>query len=165
MRSPLTRTEPPSERTTDRLQSLESDDRAIEGLPIRLVIALVVGIAALSVMMNMLGGVGEFGDTEVTIEWEDDHVVQTGDLAESLSFSVVDEEGNELEEFTVILTAGSAQLDDPVHVSDTNTITVPDDADLRRDQDTGTLEVEIVPPSNSNYVDERSNPEIVLIDG
>ncbi|MCW8172112.1 hypothetical protein D8S78_03500 [Natrialba swarupiae] len=83
MRSPLTRTEPPSERTTDRLQSLESDDRAIEGLPIRLVIALVVGIAALSVMMNMLGGVGEFGDTEVTIEWEDDHVVQTGDLAES----------------------------------------------------------------------------------
>jgi hypothetical protein len=29
------------------------DRRAIEGLPIRLVIALVVGVASLSVMLNM----------------------------------------------------------------------------------------------------------------
>ena len=30
------------------------DERAIEGLPVRLVIALVVGVASLSVMMNTL---------------------------------------------------------------------------------------------------------------
>ncbi len=35
-------------------QRFRSDDRAIEGLPIRLVIALVVGVASLSVMMNMI---------------------------------------------------------------------------------------------------------------
>ncbi len=33
-------------------EELWRDDRAIEGLPIRLVIALVVGVASLSVMMN-----------------------------------------------------------------------------------------------------------------
>ena len=32
------------------------DTRGIEGLPVRLVIALVVGVASLSVMMNMISG-------------------------------------------------------------------------------------------------------------
>ncbi|RQG90693.1 DUF7382 domain-containing protein [Natrarchaeobius chitinivorans] len=165
MRSDDTRVTLRSGRETHRSRSFESDDRAIEGLPIRLVIALVVGIAALSVMMNMLGGVGEFGETEVTVEWEDDHVLQESDLAETLAFTVVDEEGNAVEDATVIVSAGSAQLEDPVHVTGSSSITIPDDAELRQDQDTGTLEVEIVPPSDSNYVDKQTNPEIVLIDG
>ncbi|RQG93122.1 hypothetical protein EA462_02655 [Natrarchaeobius halalkaliphilus] len=157
------RTERPSERTTYRHRSLESDDRAIEGLPIRLVIALVVGVAALSIMLNMLGGVGEFGETEVTIEWEDDHVLEESQLASTLSFSIVDDEGNDVDGSTVIVTAGSAQLDDPVYVDGGGEITIPDHAGLRQDQNTGTLEVEIVPPNDSNYVDEQSNPEIVLV--
>ncbi|MEF8777657.1 MAG: carboxypeptidase regulatory-like domain-containing protein, partial [Natronomonas sp.] len=36
---------------------LWDDTRGIEGLPVRLVIALVVGVASLSVMMNMISGI------------------------------------------------------------------------------------------------------------
>ncbi|RQH01297.1 DUF7382 domain-containing protein [Natrarchaeobius oligotrophus] len=162
MRTSQQRTQASPSRTRST-RSFESDERAIEGLPIRLVIALVVGIAALSIMMNMLGGIGEFSETEVTIEWEDDHVLEESELASTLSFSVVDDAGNRVEDATVIVAAGSAQLDDPVYVEGGDEITIPDDAGLRQDQNTGTLEVEIVPPSDSNYVDERSNPEIVIV--
>ena len=36
-----------------RKRRFAADTRGIEGLPVRLVIALVVGVASLSVMMNM----------------------------------------------------------------------------------------------------------------
>ncbi|MFC7196258.1 hypothetical protein ACFQL4_19210 [Halosimplex aquaticum] len=39
-----------------RTTTLSQDERAIEGLPIRLVIALVVGVASLAIMMQMIGG-------------------------------------------------------------------------------------------------------------
>jgi len=52
------------------------DDRAIEGLPIRLVIALVVGVAALALMLNMLGGIGDVGDTEVTVRIDDGELIE-----------------------------------------------------------------------------------------
>ena len=42
----------PDEYTVKR-RSFRTDRRAIEGLPVRLVIALVVGVASLSVMMGM----------------------------------------------------------------------------------------------------------------
>ncbi|MFP8952958.1 hypothetical protein ACLI4Z_08305 [Natrialbaceae archaeon A-arb3/5] len=163
MRSDYSKTETTG-RTPSRSRPLATDDRAIEGLPIRLVIALVVGVAALSVMMNMLGGIGEVGETEVTIEWDGDHVIEESSLSSSLSYTVVDENGNEVEDATVIVSAGSAQLDEPVH-DDSGSITIPTEAGLRQDQDTGTLDVEIVPPSDSNYVDEQSNPEVVIVDG
>ena len=35
------------------LEMFRSDTRAIEGLPVRLVVALVVGVASMSVMLNM----------------------------------------------------------------------------------------------------------------
>lgn len=37
--------------------SFRGDTRAVEGLPVRLVIAFVVGVATLSVMLNMVSGV------------------------------------------------------------------------------------------------------------
>ncbi|MDR9380145.1 MAG: carboxypeptidase regulatory-like domain-containing protein [Natronomonas sp.] len=40
-----------------RIQRFNSDTRGIEGLPVRLVTALVVGVASLSVMMNMISGI------------------------------------------------------------------------------------------------------------
>jgi len=43
-------------RTANR-RSFRTDRRAIEGLPVRLVIALVVGVASLSVMMGMIGDI------------------------------------------------------------------------------------------------------------
>ena len=54
-----------------RSGTFTDDDRAIEGLPIRLVIALVVGVAALTIMMNMLAGLGDIGQTDVYVEYDD----------------------------------------------------------------------------------------------
>lgn len=162
--------------------SFTRDDRAIEGLPIRLVIALVVGVAALALMLNMLGGIGDVGDTEVTVEVNDeDQIIEAGvdgsdgSGDDEVLVDVIDENGNNVEDATVIATAGDAQLDGVV-AADTGD---DDDAQghsgiddhqavlkfdgnqsLRADQDIGTLELEVVPPSDSNYIDEQPNPEI-----
>lgn len=173
---------PPSERSdteTRARSSFARDERAIEGLPIRLVIALVVGVAALALMLNMLGGIGDVGDTEVTVEVEDDELIEadeTGTGGEVL-VSVIDENGNNVEDATVIATAGSAQLDGvveaktgvvPSSLSGTYTgledhqavLAFDGDQSLRADQDIGTIELEVIPPSDSNYIDEQPNPEI-----
>lgn len=154
------------------------DDRAIEGLPIRLVIALVVGVAALALMLNMLGGIGDVGDTEVTIQIEDDELIQAdqGGVDGEVLVSVIDENGNNVEDATVIATAGSAQLDGVVQAKtdeepsslsgnynlDPHQAVLDFDGDqsLRADQDLGTIELEVIPPSDSNYIDEQPNPEI-----
>ncbi len=47
------------------VRSLVADRRAIEGLPVRLVIALVVGVASLSVMMGMIGDIDGLAATEI----------------------------------------------------------------------------------------------------
>ena len=46
-------------------ERFRDDERAIEGLPVRLVIALVVGVASLSVMMSMLSGISGLAVTEI----------------------------------------------------------------------------------------------------
>lgn len=49
-------------------EELWRDDRAIEGLPIRLVIALVVGVASLSVMMVFISGLDTMTVTELDVD-------------------------------------------------------------------------------------------------
>ncbi|MDQ2052731.1 hypothetical protein RBH26_20005 [Natronolimnohabitans sp. A-GB9] len=157
------------------------DDRAIEGLPIRLVIALVVGVAALALMLNMLGGIGDVGDTEVTVEIEDDELIEADEDGEAgeVKVSVIDENGNNVENATVIATAASAQLDgvveartgeEPSSLSgsydlEDNEAVLDFDGDqsLRADQDIGEIELEVIPPSDSNYIDEQPNPEIRVV--
>lgn len=159
--------------------SFARDDRAIEGLPIRLVIALVVGVAALALMLNMLGGIGDVGDTEVTVQVDDgDELVEADEDGEAgeVKVAVIDENGNNVEDATVIATAGSAQLDGVVEartgdssglagsystLEDNEAVLSFDgDQSLRADQDIGTIELEVIPPSDSNYIDEQPNPEI-----
>lgn len=147
-------------------RSFRSDERAIEGLPIRLVIALVVGVAALSMMMTILDGVGSVGETEITYEY-DEVTHQLGDNVDT-TMEVVDENGNEMTDTTVIITSGTAQMDGTVSEStgsNSNEINLyidSSDISLRQGQDVGTLEVEIIPPSNSDHVDNEENPEIVI---
>lgn len=143
---------------------LGDDDRAIEGLPIRLVIALVVGVASLGIMMNMLTGIGTLTTTELDVET--DPVTIDADSTERVTFTVIDEDGQEVEGATVIVSAGSAQLPDSVHgeTEDNGKKRLSLEPDLRQGQGTGTLEIEIVPPSDSDYVDERANNEIVVIE-
>ncbi|WP_339106412.1 hypothetical protein [Haloterrigena salinisoli] len=159
-----------ADRTHRSRLSFGGDDRAIEGLPIRLVIALVVGVAALALMLNMLGGIGDVGDTEVSVEIEDELVeADAGGTDGEVKVSVIDENGNNVENARVIATAGSAQLDGVVEAETGDGAGLEDheallefdgDQSLRADQDIGTLELEVIPPSDSNYIDEQPNPEI-----
>lgn len=151
-------------------RSFVTDTRAIEGLPIRLVIALVVGVAALSLMMTMLDGVGNIGQTEIT--YVSDDLTHDVDQDISTTLEIIDENGNEITDAEVIITSGTAQMDgterfetgDGFGMED-HEIEVDIDSDnvnLRHGQDTGTLEVDIIPPSNSDFEDETQNPEIVV---
>ena len=177
------------------------DERAIEGLPIRLVIALVVGVAALALMMNMLSGLGGMSKTEVAWQVQDD---ASGDAADKIideapasgssgnqevAMTFRDEDGDPLESGQAIIKSGSAQLDGgPVVIDleaasssgDPGEVTVNLDgssssssavvsggsaaAELRADQDTGTLKVEINPPGDGKYTDGESNAEITVVE-
>ena len=53
-----------------RRRAFRSDTRGIEGLPVRLVIALVVGVASLSVMMNMISGISGLAVAELDVQPE-----------------------------------------------------------------------------------------------
>ncbi|MGQ3410650.1 hypothetical protein [Natrinema versiforme] len=164
------RTDSDSTDRRDGSRSFARDDRAIEGLPIRLVIALVVGVAALAIMLNMLGGIGSVGDTEVTVKIaDDDQVIEadaTGSSAEVNAYAI-DENGNNVSDATIVATADSAQLDGVLDEStgDDNHAALDFDGSqsLRADQDMGAIQLEVIPPSDSNYIDEQPNPDIRVV--
>ncbi|MFC7081496.1 DUF7382 domain-containing protein [Halorussus caseinilyticus] len=139
-----------------------SDSRAIEGLPIRLVIALVVGVASLGVMMNMLSGVG--GLTVAELDAKPDPAV-IGPESEDIDIVVVDPDGEPVEDATVVVTGGTATLDD-VETETTDEdgeVSVHVAPELGPNQQEGTLEVRIKPPAGSDYADERENTAILVI--
>jgi hypothetical protein len=159
-----------------RPNAFTNDERAIEGLPIRLVIALVVGVAALSLMMSMLSTFDNFGDTEVTTEYDDNLVTTDGDSYEPVTISVVTADGEPVEDADVLIRSGSLTLENgPIDLhtgEDSNTVELPfgdgeeqASLDFRADQDRGTLDVEVHPPTDSDYADNDENPEITVVDG
>jgi len=165
------------------------DERAIEGLPIRLVIALVVGVAALALMMNMLSGLGGMSKTEV--DWAPqsgggsssgptkyDAVVRDSPSSGSgagaeVKMVVRDENGHALSTGKVIVKAGSAQLrNGPIvrQIGSDGKVTLDldggssgsgPDATLRPSQSTGDLIVEIQHP-DSKYQDKETNTKITV---
>jgi len=147
----------------DELRRFAGDDRAIEGLPIRLVIALVVGVATMSVMLNMLSGVQGLAVSELDVRPTPD-VVEPGE--QELELVVVDDDGDGVEGATVIVTDGSAEMEGVVTAkSDANGVaSVTVDPDTRANQETGTLVVDVKPPSGSRYVDRRGNTEILVVE-
>ena len=156
-----------------RYRGFIEDERGIEGLPIRLIIAVVVGVAALSIMMSMLGGIDDmFGQTEATVEL-DNAVVDEGNNVE---LAAITEEGEAINDATIIIRSGTLNIESPYN-EDTgendNTIEVDIgsksssgdsvDPDWRSNQDIGTLEIHVVPPSDGNFEDGQKNPEITVI--
>jgi len=159
-----------------KLTALTDDERAIEGLPIRLVIALVVGVAALSLMMSMLSTFDNFGETEVTTEHDQNLVTPSGGSYEDVTLSVVTEDGDPVENADILVRSGSLTLENgPIDLStgeDSNEVDLSfgdgDDQatlDFRADQERGTLQVEVHPPTDSDYVDDDDNPEITVVKG
>ena len=84
------------------------DERAIEGLPVRLVIALVVGVASLSVMMSMLSGISGLAVTELDVQ-PTPEVFTPGN--HTIQVAVVDPDGQRVSNATVVARGGSARLD------------------------------------------------------
>jgi len=151
-------------------RSLHEDERAIEGLPIRLVIALVVGVASLAVMMQILGGIGPVGQQEVTFEHSGD-AVQAASSGLTLSDgTVTTKQGDPVESAQVYIESGSLTLDDPVILgtSDENgelSSSSPSSGispEWRPDQQKGTVKILVEPPSSGNFKDDEPNGKIMV---
>lgn len=150
---------PDDERTLTRLRR---DRRAIEGLPIRLVIALVVGVASLGVMLSMVNGIGGLQTTELDTR-PTPEVTTPGE--QTLTVQVVGD-GDPVADATVVVTGDSATLDGPV-TAETGpdgkaTLTVA--PRLGPNADEGTLTIEIKPPAGGRYTDRRANTAVLVID-
>ncbi|WP_327053135.1 Ig-like domain-containing protein [Halomicrococcus gelatinilyticus] len=145
------------------LERFRSDDRAIEGLPIRLVIALVVGVASLSVMMNMLSGVGGLSVSELDAK-PSPEVVSPGPT--EVEIAVVDAEGEPVADATVVVRSATARLAEvrTATTDEDGTVTVSVDPKLGPNQEEGTLEIDIKPPAGSEFADERENTRILVVD-
>lgn len=142
--------------------SFREDRRAIEGLPVRLVIALVVGVASLSVMMGMVGSIDGLAATELDAQPQPE-VTTPGD--QSIEVAVVDPDGSRVADATVILRGGSARIDGvATATTDENGVASVDVApELGPNQPDGTLTIDIKPPAGSDYVDERANTEVLIV--
>jgi len=143
-------------------RTLWRDDRAIEGLPIRLVIALVVGVACLAVMMNVISGLDEFGSTELDTQPEPE-IIEPEPTA--VNVTVVDPDGTAITNATVVAQGDTAQLES-IEYAETDqegVATLELEPELRDNQREGTISLDIRPPEG-DYVDEEANTGILVID-
>ncbi|WP_018256666.1 DUF7382 domain-containing protein [Halomicrobium katesii] len=139
------------------------DDRAIEGLPIRLVIALVVGVASLSVMMNTISGLDTMTVSELDVD-PSKEVVGEGET--DVTLTVVDPDGQPVSDATVVVTGGTATMDGAVTAT-TNSrgnATVTITPQLGPNQQEGTVTIDVKPPASGGYSDRRRNTRILVVD-
>lgn len=144
------------------IRNLWQDNRAIEGLPIRLVIALVVGVASLAVMMNVISGLDTFGTTELDTQPEPE-IIEEGTT--DVNVTVVDPDGNTIQNATVIAQSGTATLDSMAYAETgpDGVATLEITPELRPNQREGTVELQIRPPEG-DYTDDRENTDILVIE-
>lgn len=144
------------------LDAIRRDERAIEGLPIRLVIALVVGVASLSVMMNTITGLGSLGVTELDVEPEPE-IVAPG--SRSVAVTVVDPEGTPISNATVVAKSGTARLEElkTARTNRTGVAQLDLSPDLGPNQAEGTVTLDVKPPDGS-YSDRRENTALLVVD-
>jgi hypothetical protein len=149
-------------RPVHPLDRLRRDERAIEGLPIRLVIALVVGVASLSVMMNMIGGIQGLAVTELDAR-PSPEVVTPG--SREIEIAVVGADGDPVADATVVVKGGTAELGGvkTATTGESGTATVDVDPALRPNQAEGTLVIGVKPPAGSEYADERGNTKVLVV--
>ena len=153
-------------------RSFLGDDRAVEGMPIRLIVAVAVGAAAMSLLLPLAETIEASEEPELTVEPEPRQFALEAEESQSVRLDVVTEEGEPVDGAAVVVSGRSLPVDDgPAvfrtgHDSNTVTFTVgrgPDAAvpvSFRPTQTRGTLTLEVVPPSG--YADERNNPELTV---
>lgn len=143
-------------------------------MPIRLVVAITVGTAAMSMLVPMLDAVEETERHEVTVEPDSKHVVLDTESPERVTVDVVTADGQPVQESTVVFSAGSAPLTDgPYTVEtgpDSNRVTVRVGespvadltVDFRTTQRRGTIEIGVVPPADEAFSERADHPEITV---
>ena len=146
----------------DRVADLRDDERAIEGLPVRLVVSLVVGAACLSVMLNLVNGVGGLAASELDVQ-PTPEVVETG--SQELTLQVVDAEGDAVSGATVVVDGGTASVDGIATgtTGDDGKATVSVDPRLGGNRDRGTLTLDVKPPAGERFVDRRENSHVLVV--
>lgn len=147
-----------------RVQRFLADERAIEGLPVRLVIAFIVGVATLSVMLNMVSGVGGLAVSELDVKPSPDVI---GEGPQTVDITVVDQDGSPVSGATVVLGSDTASVEavQTATTGEDGRVTVEIQAVLAANQMQGTLDVSIKPPAGSQYADEQANTEILVVRG
>jgi len=163
-----------SSKPPTRGRSLADDDRAIEGLPIRLVIALIVGVVSLGIMLQILGGIDTFETgSEVDVEFEQ-AAVDPGD--DEVSVFVVDDDANEVTGAVVIAEPGANARMDGAITQETGDCQDCEDNEVELDFDdaglelppdatTGEIEFSVQPPADSNWEDEETNNRLLVVEG
>ena len=143
-------------------ESLWRDQRAIEGLPIRLVIALVVGVACLGVMMSTISGLETLQVAEVDVQPEPE-VTGSGDV--DVTVTVVDPEGAAVADATVVAKSGTATLDSvaTAETGSDGTATLSLSPSLGPNQQEGSVVFDVKPPASSNYRDSQGNTELLVV--
>ncbi|MEY7850968.1 hypothetical protein AB7C87_17410 [Natrarchaeobius sp. A-rgal3] len=154
---------------TDVTRSFTDDDRAIEGLPIRLVIALIIGVVSLGIMLQILGTIDTFEtNSEVDVEFvSHDYIEDGSDAPSSFQLRVADEDDNDVPDATVIATGSSARMDGAM-VSQTNddgiaTFDFEDEVEVPPDADHARIEFDIDPPNDSNWENSQPNNELTVV--
>ena len=148
---------------TDRLADLRDDERAIEGLPVRLVVSLVVGAACLSVMLNLVNGVGGLAASELDVR-PTPEVVEPG--AQELTLRVVDAEGDPVSGATVVVKGGTASLDGvtTARSGPDGNATVSIHPRLGGNRAEGTVTLDVKPPTGESFVDRRGNSHVLVVE-
>ncbi|MEZ3115695.1 carboxypeptidase regulatory-like domain-containing protein [Halobaculum sp. MBLA0147] len=151
-----------TERGDGPLSRFRSDERAIEGLPVRLVIALVVGVASLSVMLSMVNGIGGLQTTELDAR-PTPEVTTPGE--QSLTVRVIGADGDPVADATVVVSGDTASLSGPATAESgpDGNATVQVTPTLGPNQAEGTLTVDIKPPAAGGFADRRQNTEVLVI--
>lgn len=154
-------------------QSLVEDKRAqAVDLPIPLIIALVVGVAVLVLMLSVLGTFDEdsLGDDELTVNITEGSTVTEGS-SESLKFTVVNGQGESIEEVEQVILEPDTARGDTYTVSlgpDRANTTVSNfnsatSATLGANQNTGTYQIRPIDNTNAEF-DTVDPKEVVIID-
>jgi len=138
------------------------DDRGIEGLPVRLVVAFVVGVAALSVMLSMVNGVNTLAVSELDAKPSPD-VVEPGE--QTVDVTAVDADGDPVSGATVVVKSGTADLDGVATATtgDDGTASLRLDPEIGPNQAEGTLAISLKPPAGDQYVDRRENTNLLVV--
>jgi hypothetical protein len=147
-----------------QVDGFAADERGIEGLPVRLVIALVVGVAGLSVMLNMLSGLSGLAVAELDVRPTPE---VTGPGAQDVTVRVVGPDGEGVSNATVLAEGGSARVDGVTvaHTNASGMATLSLAPRLGPNQPDGTVTFDVKPPAGSQFVDRRENTAVLVVRG